>query len=81
MPLTARDDKITRPTISAKFLLADKPAKRDAVIVPAHVTITRYAAKPARGAYRVKSSAMGAQPTSGFVGYDKYLRAYAAKGA
>lgn len=70
--ISARDDKITRDTISARYLMATLPDKHTPVVYPSDKTIVRYPAKVARGARRVKSGAMGAMPTSGFQGYKKY---------
>lgn len=58
-----------REYVSAKFLLADKPSKRDVVIIPANVVIHHLPTKVARGARKPRSLALGgAKPATTIAG-------------
>lgn len=64
-----KPERLSRATISAKYLLADAPAATD-LYMPAELHLTagfvihRYAAKVARGAYKPKMANRGDAPTT-----------------
>ena len=66
-----------REYISAKFLLADKPAKREEIEIPAHMKITRLPARVAQGARKPKIANRGDAPTMGHAA--RYTKTVAAQ--
>jgi hypothetical protein len=54
-----REHLIERPTISAVYLLAEKPSKHDVVVIPEGFVITKCPTRTASGAHRTVRGGSG----------------------